>query len=168
MIETERLILRPWTEADKPALYAMWADPLVMADLGGAVDRAGGDANLARHDNYAPLGFRVAVRRQDGAVMGFVGLKPGAVDTPITGELEIGWVLARAFWGGGYAREAASAWLDWAWANRPEPEVFAITNHDNAASRHLMERLGMRHDLALDFRHRDGADSVTYRIARPA
>lgn len=168
MIETERLMLRPWTETDKPGLYAMWADPLVMAELGGAVDRAGGDANLARHDSYAPLGFRVAVRREDGAVIGFVGLKPGAAETPVAGGLEIGWVLVRDYWRGGYAREAASAWLGWAWAHRPEPEVFAITTRGNTASRRLMERLGMRHEPSLDFVHPDGGDSVTYRIERPA
>lgn len=168
MIETERLILRDRTDADLPALYAMWADPLVMADLGGVKDRAGGDAVLARHDGYAPLGFRIAALRENDMPIGHIGLKPGAPDTPVEGQLEIGWLLARDYWGGGYAREAAVAWLDWAWANRPEPEVFAITNAGNHASRRLMERIGMRHEPSLDFVHSDGRDSVTYRIARPA
>jgi RimJ/RimL family protein N-acetyltransferase len=169
MIETERLILRDRTDADLPALYAMWADPLVMAGLGGVKDRAGGDAVLARHEGYAPLGFRIAALRTDGTVIGHIGLKPGAPGTPVAGGLEIGWLLARDYWGGGYAREAAMAWLDWAWAHRPEPDVFAITHHANAASRRLMERLGMYHDPALDFVHPDdGSATVTYRIGRPA
>lgn len=168
MIETERLILRPWVTSDLPALYAMWADPIVMAGLGGIKDRAGGAAILARHDSYAPLGFRVAVRRSDEAVMGHVGLKPCAADSPMADGIEIGWVLARDYWGGGYAREAAAAWLDWAWTHRPEREVFAVTTRTNTASRALMERLGMRHDPTLDHVHADGGDSVTYRIGRPA
>ena len=172
MIETDRLILRPPVVADHPALYAMWADPVAMADLGPVKDDAASAAAIARHAGYAPLGFGVVERRADGAVIGFVGLKPGAAGTPVEGALEIGWQIARDHWGAGYAREAAAAWLDWAWANRAEDSVFAITARRNAASRTVMERLGMRHDMALDFRHPsypDGdplGDSVTYRIDR--
>ncbi|MDR6787271.1 RimJ/RimL family protein N-acetyltransferase [Sphingomonas sp. BE138] len=173
MIRTERLILRPPVAGDRPALYAMWGDPLGMADLGGAKDKAACAATLARHAGYAPLGFGVVERCADGRVVGHVGLKPGAPDTPIVGLLEIGWIVARPFWGSGYAREAAQGWLDWAWANRAEPAVYAITARRNVASRRLMERLGMRHVPAMDFLHPahsddpDLADSVTYRIDRP-
>lgn len=173
MILTERLILRAPVAADHPALWAMWRDPLVMADLGGPKDDAACAATVARHAGYAPLGFGVAERRADGQVIGLVGLKPGAPDTPIAGLLEIGWIVARSFWGQGYAPEAARAWLDWAWANRPEPAMHAITARRNAASRRVMERLGMRHVPAMDFFHPahadepDVGDTVTYRIERP-
>ena len=173
MIETERLILRASVAADHPALWAMWSDPIAMADLGGPKDEAACAAVLARHAGYAPLGFGVVERREDGQVVGHVGLKPGAPDTPIAGLLEIGWIIAPPFWGGGYAIEAARGWLEWAWANRPEPAVYAITARRNAASRRVMERLGMRHVPALDFVHplhandADVADTVTYRVERP-
>lgn len=172
-IETERLILRLPTPADREPLHAMWADPAVMADLGPVKDAADSEAALARHASYAPLGFRAVVRREDHATIGFCGLKPGAPDTPIAGMLEIGWMLAAPYWGGGYAREAAAASIAWGWANRAEPSIVAITSRQNAKSRLLMERLGMRHDPALDFDHPQfAADdprraTVTYRIARP-
>jgi RimJ/RimL family protein N-acetyltransferase len=173
VIDTPRLILRMPAAADHAALFAIWRDAAVMADLGGPKDDAACAATLARHAGYAPLGFGVVERREDGAVIGHVGLKPGAPDTPIAGMLEIGWAIARDHWGAGYAREAAAGWLGWAWANRAEGAIHAITARRNAASRAVMVRLGMRHVAALDFvhpAHADDpalADSVTYRIDRP-
>ncbi|MGK6324035.1 GNAT family N-acetyltransferase [Sphingomonas sp. DT-51] len=175
MIVTLRLILRPAEPRDRAALHAMWADALVMAELGPVKDAAASDAAIARHAGYRAegIGFGTVERRADGAVIGFCGLKPGAPTTPIRGELEIGWMLARAAWGQGYAREAAAAWIDWAWAHRAEPRVVAITAARNVASRRLMERLGM-HQLADGaFDHPDfAADdprraTVTYAIDRP-
>lgn len=176
MIETPRLLLR-WPEpVDRAPLHAMWADPRVMAQLGPVKDRAASDATIARHAGYRAdgLGFRAVVRRADGRTIGFCGLKPGAPDTPIAGELEIGWLLALDAWGQGYAREAADACLVWAWAQRAEPRVVAITAAINVASRRLMERLGMRHLPDLDFDHpASTADdplrpAVTYAIERAA
>lgn len=173
MIETERLILRVPEPADREPLHAMWADPAVMRDLGPTKSAAESDASLARHLGYAPLGFRAVIRREDGATIGFCGLKPGASDTPIAGLLEVGWMLATPYWGRGYAREAAAAAIGWGWANRDDDAIVAITARQNAKSRALMARLGMVHVPELDFRHPlfaaddPRADTVTYRIARP-
>ena len=173
MIETERLILRLPESVDRVPLHAMWADPAVMADLGPIKNAAESDAALARHRSYAPLGFRAVVRRENSATIGFCGLKPGALETPIAGMLEIGWMLAMPYWGAGYAREAAAASIAWGWANRSEEAIVAITSRQNAKSRLLMERLGLHYEAALDFDHPQfAADdprraTVTYRIARP-
>ena len=172
MIVTARLILRAPEPRDRAALHAMWADPRVMADLGPVKSAADSDAAIARHAGYAPLGFRVVERREDGATIGFCGLKPGAPDTPIADLLEVGWMLAVPFWGAGYAHEAAAASIAWGWANRHEDAVVAITARQNVKSRALMERLGMRHVPVLDFAHPifgaddPRADTVTYRIDR--
>src|SRR3569833_3579603 len=111
MIETERLILRHDTPADRAALHAMWADPRVMADLGPVKSPEASDAALAKHAGYHDqgLGFWVVERREDGAVIGFVGFQHGAPDTPIASALEIGWLLAVPFWKQGLAHEAARA-----------------------------------------------------------
>lgn len=154
MIETARLLLRPPEPRDFDALHAMWSDPRVMRDLGPVKTPAHSRATIARHLGYGAshgLGFHVVEARADGTVLGFCGLKPGAPNTPIAGELEIGWMFARAHWGRGYAREAARACLDWARAHRQEPRVVAITAACNLASRALMARLGM-HWLT-DFEH---------------
>ncbi|MCC2979920.1 GNAT family N-acetyltransferase [Sphingomonas sp. IC4-52] len=173
-IETERLVLRTPQPQDRAPLHAMWADPIVMADLGPVKNAAESDMALARHASYAPLGFRAVVLRAEQATIGFCGLKPGAPDTPIEGMLEIGWMLAVPYWGAGYAREAAAAAIAWGWENRDDNAIVAITATDNAKSRLLMERLGMSYEPAMDFDHPlFAADdprrhTVTYRIARPA
>jgi len=88
--------------------------------------------------------------------------------------VEIGWRLGRAHWGRGYAREAAQACLDWAWADLDVAVVAAMTVRANTASRTLMERLGMVRDVGPDFDHprvRDGSplrSHILYRISRPA
>lgn len=175
MIETERLILRPPVEADHPALYAMWADPAVMADLGPVKDDAASAAALARHDGYRHegLGFLSVVRKEDDAVIGFCGLKRGDAQNPIAGQVEAGWMLARAYWRQGYALEAMVAVLAWGWAKFDVPHIVAITSQGNTASRAMMERLGMAYIEGGDFDHHAfAADDplrriVTYRITRP-
>jgi RimJ/RimL family protein N-acetyltransferase len=173
MIETARLILRVPEPQDRAPLHAMWADQAVMADLGPTKSAAESDTSLARHAGYAPLGFRAVIRREDGATIGFCGLKPGAPDTPIAGLLEVGWMLATPYWGHGYAREAATAAIAGGWTHRDDDAIVAITARQNTRSRALMTRLGMAHAPVLDFHHPlfaaddPRADTVTYRIARP-
>ncbi len=176
MIETERLILRPYEARDRAALRAQCDDPEVMRFLLPVEDDAALDAMIDRMNNYLRdhgFTFWTVERRGDGAILGMCGFKPGAPGTPIADELEIGWRLARDYWGQGYAREAAQASLDWAWANTGARDVAAITVPANAASRGLMERLGMRHIVGGDFDHPLVADGsplkrhVLYRIERP-
>ena len=177
MIETERLVLRSWELRDREPFAALGRDPEVMATLGPVLSREESDAlieRLAGVEAQHGHTFWAAERRADGALIGFCGLVRGRPGTPIEGEPEIGWRLARAAWGRGYAREAAEACLSWAWANLPDGAVAAITAAVNGRSWGLMERLGMARDPAGNFDHPmvpDGSPlkaHVTYRIARPA
>lgn len=177
MIETERLILRPPTDADRAVLHALWADQAVMADLGPVKSSEDSDAAIARHAGYREsqgLGFWIVEHRESGTAIGFCGLKPGAEHTPICGELEIGWIFASSWWGQGYAKEAARASFAWAWANTGAPRVVAITAARNLRSQLLMERLGMTRLADGDFVHPAFADvdplrnSVTFAVDRVA
>lgn len=176
MIETARLVLRVPEARDRAALHGMWADPRVMIDLGPVKDAAASDTALARHDSYRGdgLGFWSVIRREDDAVVGFCGLKPGSPDTPIADMLEVGWMLAVPYWRQGYAAEAAAASIRWGWDNRPDEQIVAVTARQNEKSRVLMTRLGMRHMPSMDFAHPlfpegdSRRDSVTYVIDRPA
>lgn len=174
-VASERLVLRLPQPEDRAALCRMFADPLVMADLGAVKDEAATDAALARHDadRWEGLGFRVVERRSDGAVLGFCGLKRGDAYNPIAGEVEAGWIIDRPFWRQGYALEAMTAAIDWGWRHTQAPRIVAITSAVNTASRRMMERLGMARLPGGDFDHALIAPGdrlramVTYAIDRP-
>lgn len=176
MIVTERLLLRPPEPRDHEALFAIWADPEVMAELGPVKDAAASAAVLAKHDGYRDegLGFWTVERREDGAVIGFCGFKRGDAHNPIAGQIEAGWIIARPWWRHGYAYEAMVAGFAWAWANLDTPRIVAITAAINRKSQALMGRLGMSRLADGDFEHpnfREGdplRPTVTYAIARPA
>jgi RimJ/RimL family protein N-acetyltransferase len=152
----------------------MGQDERVMATLGPLLWRDETDAMIDRVQRILDANgftFWAIERRADGAFLGFCGLKPGAEETPIEGEIEIGWRLAHEYWGQGYAREAAQASLDWGWAHLDVPSIAAITSVDNFRSWGLMERLGMIRAPEDDFDHPKAIERlrrhVTYRIGRP-
>ncbi|MBA2935638.1 GNAT family N-acetyltransferase [Sphingomonas sp. CGMCC 1.13654] len=175
MIETERLILRRWRDEDHAPFAAMGRWPAVMEHLGELQTDEDAAAGIARQRGFqASHGhcFWAIERKQDGAFLGFCGLKPGTVG-PIDGEVEIGWRLREDAWGQGYAREAAEASIAWGWANLDTPKILAITTPANTASWGLMIRLGMTRRPDLDFGHpqfRPGDrlyEHITYEIVRP-
>jgi RimJ/RimL family protein N-acetyltransferase len=157
MIETPRLLIRTWREADRDAFVALCCTPEVMTHLGGTQTAEEVDAAIVRiHASQAKHGhcFWAVEHKEDGAFLGFCGLKvandPG---TPIDGEIEIGWRLRADMWGQGYAREAAEACLQWAWGKLAVDRVIAITVVGNSRSWGLMERLGMERRPDMDFDH---------------
>ena len=177
MIETERLVLRAWCDADRAPFAAMGADPEVMRHLAGTIDREASDTIIDRLEaEQVSKGhtFWAIERRADKQFLGFCGLRIGGHEgTPVIDELEIGWRLRRDAWGLGLAREAAEASLAWGWRALSNDRISAWTVEANSASWGLMQRLGMIRMPALDFDHpRLPEDSplrrhIVYSIARP-
>ena len=157
MIETDRLMLRPWRDKDRTPYAAMCTSPAVMRHLGGPNDDREIDAALARNDKCQRDNghcFWAIERRVDGTVLGFCGLR--LVDDPkrpVHDEVEIGWRLRDDAWGQGFAREAAEAALDWGWRHLTVARIVAFTVPANTASWGLMERLGMIRRRDPDFGH---------------
>lgn len=179
MIETPRLILRPWREADKPGFDAIINTPAMMKHFGGVAPRPAMDALIdGQIAQQAEDGFSMwAVEtKADGALAGICGVRRQIAypEIPVYGELEIGWRIAESLWGAGVAREAAEASIAWGWANTDFARIAAWTCAANTRSWGLMERLGMARQPALDFHHPkvaagdpDGA-MIVYTLDRPA
>jgi RimJ/RimL family protein N-acetyltransferase len=153
IINTPRLRLRCWEQADRDAFAAMHADPEVMQDYGGPISRRESDAKL---DRYAAIfqqhGFcRWAIESRDDALLGYAGIMPSRPDHPIGSHIEIGWRLMRHRWGYGYATEAARAALNDAFTRFGMLEVIAYTAADNLRSQAVMTRLQMQRDPSRDF-----------------
>lgn len=156
--ETPRLTLRDWRAADWPAFWEVTNTPAVMRWLGGVQDAAGRAAGQARIEAYrADHGhtFWVVERREDGALLGFCGLKRSNLAGGPQGMMEVGWRLREEAWGQGYAKEAATASLALAFDRFGAGEVIALTVQGNTGSWGLMLRLGMERREDLDF---DNAD----------
>lgn len=154
-LPTERLVLREWRDDDVPASHAICADRQVMAYLGPPNSIGEVIAGIARQRAFQQSHgycFWAIERREDSALLGFCGIKPGPEGTPLHGQPEIGWRLRSDSWGKGYAREAAQASIAWGFANLTDPTLLAMTVLANTRSWGLMERLGMtrRHDLDFD------------------
>jgi len=159
VIETPRLILRPWRASDVEAFATMNADAEVMADLGGPIDRTASDAKLARFTKvFFENGFTrwVVERRSDGAFLGYTGIVPHLGDHPLGPHHDIGWRLARAAWGNGIASEAAAAALTDAFTRVGLKEIFAYTAPDNLRSQAVMARLGLERSPSHNFTINEG------------
>lgn len=153
MIRTDRLILRPWRDADLDGLAGMLADAEVMADYGGPLDRENAARKLARYrDAYERSGFsRFAVTDPDGGFLGYVGIMPVDSGHPVGPGVEIGWRLVRRAWGQGLATEAARASLEDGFARHGFDEVLSYTEPANLRSQSVMRKLNLERDTARDF-----------------
>lgn len=176
MIETERLILRVPEPRDRAALVGMFTNQQVMAQLFPGMDEAAADAVIAKHDRLRGegLGFLAVERREDGAMVGFCGLKRGEPHAPIAGAVEAGWIIDLPWWRRGYAREAMEAVLARAWQQIVEDRIYAITSAVNLKSQALMARLGMARLADGDYLSASFPEghelrpTVTFAIERPA
>lgn len=155
MIETGRLILRDWGEGDIEPFLRHTNTPAVMRWLGGVrsdAEQSESIGRIMRWQSERGFTFWAVERKADGELLGFCGLKladtPGS---PIEGMHEIGWRLREDVWGQGYAKEAAIASLDFAFATLSADRVVAITFAPNEASWGLMERIGMTRRPELDY-----------------
>ena len=156
VIRTPRLILRGWREDDRPAFHGLLNTPAVTRWLGGVRDAAHMDAlfdkRMADQARDGHCYWAVALAGT-GALIGTCGLRravnyPGK---PVAGMMEAGWRFGEAFWGQGYAREAARASIAWGWANTSAPWIGAWTTQENVPSWQLMLGIGMVRAPMLDF-----------------
>jgi RimJ/RimL family protein N-acetyltransferase len=155
-LQTERLVLRAWQEADRAPFAALNADPAVVEFLGRPLEVAESDALIERIvDHWRDDGFGLwAVERQeDRAFLGFTGLSRPSFEAAFMPAVEVGWRLAAAAWGRGYATEAARAAVAFGFEELGLDEIVSFTVPANVRSRALMERLRMTRDPSDDFDH---------------
>ena len=166
VIRTQRLLLRQWMDRDRDPFAAMNADPEVMAYFPSTQSREESDASVDRvRGGIADRGwgFWAVELLQGGPFIGFVGLTPTRQAFHFTPCVEVGWRLARPYWGRGYATEAGRASLAFGFDELGLEEIVAFAVADNFRSRRVMERLGMSYDPAGDFDHPAFPEGHRYR-----
>jgi len=155
-IETVRLFLRPFREADHEAFAALNGDPRVSDWLGGPIDRAASDAIVDRinaHIAEHGFGFWAAELKAERRLVGMIGIRRMPDDLPCAPAIEAGWRLSPDVWGRGLAAEGARAALDWGFAHLPDDEIVAITAIGNLRSQAVMRRIGMTEQPDRAFDH---------------
>ena len=155
-LETARLRLRQWRDSDLEPFARLNADAEVMEFFPSRLTRETSDAVARRlRDKIAERGYGLwaVEERASGDFIGFIGLQPPAAQLPFSPCIEIGWRLARAYWGKGYASEGARASLRAGFEQLGLEEIVSFTALQNRRSRAVMERIGMLEDRSGGFDH---------------
>jgi RimJ/RimL family protein N-acetyltransferase len=142
---TDRLELRELTDADLPALRAILTDGETMTAYNGAFSEAEVRDWLQRQrGRYRNDGFGLwaVIDRATGEVIGQTGITRQRIEDDEV--FEVGYLFRRDRWHHGYAAEAASACVDWAFASLPVDAVWAKVRDTNIASMNVAIGLGMR------------------------
>jgi RimJ/RimL family protein N-acetyltransferase len=177
-IGTLRLRLRRWREGDLDPFAALNADPVVMEHFHHGVRTRAETADfMARiEQEFESRGFGLWAVEVPGVApfIGFVGLHAATFEAPFTPAVEVGWRLAHAYWGQGFATEAARAALAFGFEGGGLDEIVSFTSVGNVRSQRVMQRIGMTRDLQGDFDHpavppgHPIRPHVLYRIRREA
>ena len=173
-IETERLLLRPFTEADLHALRAMRVKEDVARYLGTTAIQTPefiADRLRAYLECYRLYGFGVAAveDKASGVLVGWSGLQPLEFgwkgNYPLKGEaeIEVGYGFDSPHWGKGYATEVADAWLRYGFEHAGLERIVAVASPENKSSWRVMEKLGMKYETTEEHY---GSPCVFYAISR--
>jgi RimJ/RimL family protein N-acetyltransferase len=159
-LTTERLVLRPWRDSDLAPFAALNADPEVMAHFPATMTPAETAAMAERMAAaLAERGFGWWAAEVPGVApfIGFIGLSVPSFGAhflpPGQRVVEVGWRLARPYWGKGYATEGAREALRFGFGELGLAEIVSFTTTTNLRSQAVMQRLGMIRDPADDFDH---------------
>ncbi|MBT3012465.1 MAG: GNAT family N-acetyltransferase [Candidatus Thiodiazotropha sp. (ex Lucina pensylvanica)] len=155
VLETDRLILRQWRDEDYMPFARINADPRVMEFFPQPLSRIESDDLAKRCRDLIDgrgWGFWAVELRGRGEFIGIVGLNKPQHRLPCSPCVEIGWRLSYAHWGMGYATEAGSTVLRFAFEVLDLNEVVAFTTVMNKRSREVMQRIGML-NTQRDFDH---------------
>ena len=148
-LESERLVLRRFTEDDVDNLVELDSDPEVMRFITGGrptsrdeIEKEVLPTFLGYYERYAGYGFWAAVEKSTGRFVGWFHFRPDRGAPP--GDIELGYRLRRSAWGKGYATEGSRALIDKGFAELGVRRVVASTMVVNVASRRVMEKAGLR------------------------
>ena len=170
MISTPRLLLRPFSLADVPKVFAMGGEEGIRRWIPDQVYRDQQHAELVvralmgHTENRPDPGAKPYVlgieQKETGALIGHVGLSPAR------GSVEIGYAVEQRLQGQGLATEAVTGMSKWATAELSLPEVLGIVEADNMHSRRVLEKAGyVRHRKEVKNASGRATTIVIYRYA---
>lgn len=145
ILETERLVLRTWTYSDDARLFEICSDAETMLHIGDrkpyeSIDVAREFLNWAvPHQLKAGFSRWAVVEKKGGEIIGSCGF--AFADS---GEIELGYLFDRNFWGKGFATEAARACLRYGFEKIGFEKVIALTDLEHEKSQNVLKKIGFR------------------------
>jgi ribosomal-protein-alanine N-acetyltransferase len=146
ILETNRLILRRLEPEDLDSLFALYRDPEVskhIPDAPRTYEEAREELEWHRHGHpkNPELGLWATIHKETGEFIGRCGLLPWTIDQ--REEVEVAYLLARAYWGQGLGTEAAQGIVDYAFEKLHLTRLVSMIEPENTASIKVAEKIGM-------------------------
>jgi len=146
ILETPRLILRHQTLSDLESLFTLYRDPAVTRYIPDAprsyeAAREELEWHMNGHRERPELGLWATVLKETNAFIGRCGLLPWTIDGQE--EVEVAYLIVRAYWGRGLGTEAAQAILQYGFETLHLPRLISLIDEDNLASIRVAEKIGM-------------------------
>jgi [ribosomal protein S5]-alanine N-acetyltransferase len=146
MLETERLVLRKFTEKDVDAIFKLRKDAEMMRFIREPQKRRQESENwiklISSLWDSEKIGFCAVTEKNSNKLIGWCGLWK-LIETD---EIEVGYAIAKEFWKKGFASEAAESFLNYGFNTLNLEQIAAVARPENTASRRVMEKLGMQFD----------------------
>ena len=150
MIETERLILRPFLESDATDVLGYLSEPMVNCFASmklNSLEEA--EAEMKKRASEMEYYFAIALKETDKAIGEIEAhpehSEPHGMNTPLD-TFSLCWMMNGAYQGKGYAYEAAHAFLNYLFCEKDARRIYAYTEDYNLSSQRLCEKLGMRRE----------------------
>lgn len=163
-LQTQRLILRAFTESDLDAYAEMCSNPEVMRYIGTGKTLSRSEswrsmAMMLGHWKLRGYGMWAVQECLNGEMIGRIGCWQPLGWT----GFEIGWTLRQAYWGRGLATEGARAAMEYAFKELQRSRIISLIRPDNQASRRLAEKLGEKIEGTVEVL---GSEALIYGISR--
>ena len=155
-LETERLILRRWKEADIEPFFKITSDPEVRRYYPNVLTINETKSLVTRIESHfvkESFGLWALELKSTGEFIGYTGLSKPTFEAHFMPCVEIGWQIARRYWGQGYAPEAANKALEDGFVRIGLDEIVSFTTVSNDKSIRVMEKLGMHRNPKDDYLH---------------
>lgn len=169
ILETPRLVLRHLVLDDLEELFALYSDPDIRRYFPEGVlnlqeTREELEWFLNGHPEHPDLGLWATIHKESGKFIGRCGLLPWEIDDKL--EVEIAYLLDKAFWGQGLASEAARGILEYAFETLNLTRLICLMDPLNLASQKVAERIGMTLECRVDGIAGDNFPTLIYSISR--
>lgn len=155
ILETERLILRPWTRKDAPALYELAKNPNVGPHAGWKPHGSEEESLEIIETIFFPGAARAVCKKSENGnasakeeIIGCIGLEPDSM-RPSVKSRELGYWLGEAYWGRGFMTEAAKRVIDFAFLELELDILSVHTGPLNKRSQRIIEKCGFVYEGTL-------------------